>query len=396
METLVHARGPEPSTATQALFIAEAFGFGPSSKLLILARRLLQHQPMGTTFLGDGCAHELCKDGPFDAVVRADPTDLRRGGALYRQLAAADVLVSAMEFSPMGLASEMGLTTVLFDSLLWLWPSLPCRAGAIDWYVCQNFLGVKERAAALHRGQRFLVVPPLTMAEDGEWESGDTVVLNFGGMDNPYAAAGPVLAYAANMLEAVLAECQALSLELQVCGRDWVLQRLRSRFRADSLRFDTLSPEAFTGRLRQARCLITSPGLETIYEAFTMGVPAYLLPPQNNSQAYQAQRIQAEVPGLSGLQWHELRPTDVLDRDLAPADLTRRLLGFAGELGSDPGAAGTLRGSIHEFLEKDAAAHARQCRHQFGFIERMRAGADLQISDLPSIASLVRKPSRSR
>jgi hypothetical protein len=371
----------------KTLFIAEAFGFGPASKLLILARQLRARGNMTTTYLGDGCSYELCSAGPFDTVMYGDPTDLRQEAVLYQQLISADVLVSSMEFKPLATARNLGLTTILFDSLFWMWPDLSCDPKDVDLYICQNFLGVKDRVSELERSGNFLVVPPLTLAEDCEWRGGGTVLLNFGGMDNPYADKAGVLGYAACMLRVLLEECRRWGLGLEVCGRSWVNQQLGRMFSDDFVCFGTLAPEAFVARLRQARCLVTSPGLETLYEAFTLGIPTFILPAQNNSQAYQAHRLRRDIPRLAGVEWRDILETDLLERPLAPAELTQQTLACAARLEGDASANAMLRDALREFLQQDAASLDRQRREQFEFIGRMRRTADVQWVEVPSLVS---------
>ena len=371
----------------RTLFIAEAFGFGPASKLLLLAGKLRASANLRATYLGDGCAYELCSSGPFDTVLYGDPTDLRRESLLNRQLASADVLVSSMEFKPLAAARNLGLTTIVFDSLFWMWPELSCDPKNVNLYFCQNFLGVKDRVAELGRPANLHVVPPLTLAEQFAWQGGGTVILNFGGMDNPYADKAGVLGYAVCMLKALLEECRRQGVGLEVCGRSWVNREL-SRIFADGFAcLGTLAPEAFQARLRQARCLITSPGLETLYEAFTLGVPTFMLPAQNNSQAFQAQKLKREIPRLAGVEWQDLMKTDLLDRPLAPAEMTQQALACAARVQEDANADALLRGAVREFLQQDAATLDRQRREQFDFIRQMHRTADLQWADVPSLVS---------
>jgi len=372
----------------RTLFIAEAFGFGPASKLLLLAGKLRACGNMTATYLGDGCSYELCSGGPFDTVLYGDPTDLRQESMLHQQLVSADILVSSMEFKPLATARSLGLTTILFDSLFWMWPELSCDPKDVNLYICQNFLGVKDRVAALGRPRNFLVVPPLTLAEDCAWQGGGTVLLNFGGMDNPYADRAAVLGYAVCMLKSLLEECRRQGLGLEVCGRSWVNQELSRIFADGFVCFGTLAPEAFLARLRQARCLVTSPGLETLYEAFTLGIPTFILPAQNNSQAYQARRLRREIPRLAGIEWRDILNTDLLARPLAPAKLTQQALACAARVQEDAGANALLRGAIREFLQQDAASLDGQRREQFDFIGRMRSTADVQWPEVPSLVAL--------
>jgi hypothetical protein len=371
--------------AQRALFIAEAFGYGPASKLLVLLRAFPRGRKDRWTFLGNGCAFELCQHGPFDQFVQGEPANLGKLNYEPLDLASFDVMVSAMEFAPIEAARQAGLKTIIFDSLFWMWPELPPASQIADLYLCQSYLGVRERRDTSRSDRNLLIVPPLTLAEKPEDTRGDVVILNLGGMDNPHAPRDLLLAYAFCVVDVIVALCEELKLTVEVYGRGWVMESLRRRFADTSTLFASLPLEQFIGRLRRARCLVTSPGLEVLYEAFTLGVPAFLLPAQNNSQAYQARQLLTEIPRLNGVQWHELLGESALHFEQTPKEVIREALTCARRLHGRPAALGQLRGTLERFLcQGDRSADA-QSEEQFEFIRRMRADADVSsIADLGS------------
>lgn len=359
----------------RVLCTAEAFGYGPASKLISLLHRFGPPGPVELTFVGHGCAYELCLAGPFQRVIYGDPTDLSRHSPFEQELVGQQALISAMEFSPLRSARQAAITTILLDSLFWMWPSLPCDLDDVDLYLCQNFVGVNERCAACGH-PNLLVVPPLTLAEPQQFQSGDRVVMNLGGMDNPAAPREKLLAYATCMFDLTADACRRAGLGLEVYGRRWVVEAIRGRFADRATVFDSLPPPQFLDRLRRAQCLITSPGLEVLYEAFTLGVPVFMLPPQNNSQAFQARCLQQEIPLLPGPQYPELVGTAPLEPCVPPTEAIRQTLQCVDLLEQRPAARDRLRGSIEQFLHAGTGLYQAQRRSQSEFIERMRQTAD--------------------
>jgi hypothetical protein len=281
-----------------------------------------------------------------------------------------------MEFSPLPAARRAGLRTVLFDSLFWMWPELPCQLDDVDLYLCQNFVGVKQRCDALGRGN-LIVVPPLTLAEHEETDEEDLVILNFGGVDNPFAHRDSLQDYASLMCELAVEACEEAGLQLEVYGRQWVVEELGRRFRSRAAVFASLPLNQFVDRVRRSRALITSPGLEVLYEAFTIGVPVFTLPAQNNSQAYQAQCLQEEIPPLSGLQYPVLIDVPPLERNVPPAQAIQQTLSHAASLRQHPDAGRRMRAALRDFLNADAGTRQTLRQSQFDFLERMRQTADI-------------------
>lgn len=374
-----------------ALFVAEAFGFGPASKLIAIAKLLRTLEGMTAVYLGHGSAYELCRTGPFDSVIYGDPTDLRRGAEIHLQLSSAKVIFTAMEFRPLPLAKSMGVRTVVFDSLFWMWPELPCDLNDVDLYLCQNFVGVSERASSLNHNVMIKIVPPITISKGLEWSRGESVVVNFGGMDNPYVTRAGVVGYATNVLKVMIPLFHQLGLKVDVCGRRWVMDELRSEFSGPTLSFQSLGLEEFVHRLKHVRCLITSPGLETLYEAFTLGVPTYILPAQNNSQIYQARQLRGEVQRLPGMQWEDVFEDDLLEPELGPAELTQQALQNAARLGATNSAGAALRDSLRRFLEQDRELVVLQRREQYNFVQRLRSSSDLGAKEWSGLAAFVKR-----
>ena len=330
-------------------------------KLLILLRDFPRQNGMRFTFLGDSCAYELCSNGQFDRLVHASPRDASADSPLGRELAAHDVLISAMEFRPIPPAKRAGLTTILFDSLFWMWPEMPSALSSIDLYLCQNFLGVAARLSACGRPANLVVVPPLTLGPDAGWRAaGDSVILNLGRMDNPHAPQPMLLRYAECMLSLVHQACRAVGVPLEVHGRGWVMRALRDLLPDTDVTLSSLPLEDFVRRLRQTRGLITSPGLEVLYEAFTLGVPTCILPPQNNSQAYQCHQLKREIPLLSGLEWQDVISTDLLSRNRSPAEMIQATLGCVTSLSESRQAQEAVRDTIESFLRSSSSWMARR------------------------------------
>lgn len=201
--------------------------------------------------------------------------------------------------------------------------------------------------------------------------------MNLGGMDNPVATPGHLLGYATCMFELTAAACRQVGLPLEVYGRRWIVEHLRELFGPRAEVFASLPPPEFLQRLRRARCLITSPGLEVLYEGFTLGIPVFVLPPQNNSQAYQAECLQQYIPQLPGPQYPELVGTPPLEPGASPTEAIRRTLEHVALLRERPLASRRLQQAIKQFLRADDGVYQALRRAQSEFIDQMRRTADL-------------------
>jgi hypothetical protein len=371
----LHGPGSAGVGSPRVLLIAEAFGFGPASKLIALLHRSPSLQKGHSTFIGHGSALALAHTGRFDRVIEGDPCNLEQGSPMRKALRENEVLVSAMEFGPLAMAKGLGLRTILFDSLFWMWPEVESRLRDVDVYLCQNFLGVEERVASLDSGPA-VVVPPVTVAGQPGWSPEDFVVLNFGGMLNPYVTRSKILTYVETILHAAQSACRAAGHRLEIYGVGSILEDVRGIDQRIVSRMSMLPPQSFVERLRRARSLMTSPGLEVLYEAFTVGVPTFMLPPQNNSQAYQAARLRQRYPALAGIDWHELLPVAPLPEMAPPDEAIPEILGRAEGLRDCSQARELLCQCLTRFLQEDLALHTVRCDSQAEFLRDMSRDLD--------------------
>ncbi|MFV8132895.1 hypothetical protein [Streptomyces syringium] len=360
--------GHHAAAAPRLLLNAQPFGFGPAAAMSILAAELAPVCER-LAYIGSGHTLDLQKEPPYHAVhdtTGRSPDELR---ALLRDLAPRyDVFVTAMDFEMAEPALRAGFDVAVYDALTWYWPALPDVAHEAVLYLAQDFFGVRERVAAdpALRG-RAVIIPP-AIARGPDWRPGRHVLVNLGGLHNPYWLPDDAVAYARLMLTAVRASVPA--------GRSLVLAASRTVAAGlgdpDVGTYDHATMLDLMGTAAYA-CMTS--GLGNIYDAAATGVPTLWLPAANDSQPAQARLLcrngycdaclgwadiglpvddRAPTPAVSQAISRVVR--EVSDERHLRARLTSRLAELTAGLGLTPGRARGLtdrfgQGGMHQAAE---------------------------------------------
>lgn len=289
----------------RVLLNAQAFGYGPAAATAALARELAA-QGAVLDYMGAGHTLDLQHLPPYAAVH--DITGLPEQDVLARLQSLSgryDALLTAMDFPLAALALRAGFRVAAYDALAWYWPSLPpVVEDETVLYVAQDYYGVRERIAAEPALRaRAVIVPPIV--EEGPlWmPGGKEVVVNLGGLHNPYWTPDDAHAYARLILTAVR---QALPE-----GTPLLIATSRTTVNAlgtppPATRFATHRQETLLQALSASAYALMTPGLGNIYDAATTGVPTLWLPPANNTQALQADLLLTHGHCDARVDWRDL------------------------------------------------------------------------------------------
>ncbi|MFD9795531.1 hypothetical protein ACFWXK_31785 [Streptomyces sp. NPDC059070] len=361
--------------APRLLLNAQPFGFGPPAATAILAAELAR---LGCAlgYIGGGHTLDLQGSPPYGAVH--DTTGLTDDQFLARLRRLApryDLFVTAMDFPAAALARRAGLDVAVYDALTWFWPAVPDVVRESVLYIAQDFFGVRERIAAdpVLRG-RALVVPPIVPPRR-TWRPGGHVLVNLGGLHNPYWDTADAVAYARLMIDAVrAAQPTAPARPVVVAASARVAAAL------DDPAVTTYGHADVLDLLGGAAYACMTPGLGNIYDAAATGVPTLWLPAVNETHPLQLRRLAAHGHCDARLDWPDLglpvdytRPSPAVLAAVAGAvrrtaatprlraALVAGLAAAAGALGPAPGRARTLTDRFGDGGTGRAAAALLRC-----------------------------------
>lgn len=307
----IRPQGMRMDSSIRLVCCAMPFGYGPTGKLLAIARRLVQRN-VSLAFVGHGIAYELAarSAGIFDSLwdCQADESRVRD---LIRS---SNGMLSIMdrEFAP--LAVEAGKSLYVVDSLLWMRPTVPPEFRRATVYWAQRFVG---RAATFDGcSLRPTEVGPIVAGElQPPQPNGNRLIVNLGGCE-----ASPdrrlEQAYAEFVVHGLIRARDAVSYvkPILVIAGGRCTSRLRSKFAAASIDFMSLSHDESMQCCRSAAIVLTSPGLTTTLERFQSGTPTYFLPPQNYSQWCILRHLRDRELAPHSLHWEDTQTTKLADR----------------------------------------------------------------------------------
>lgn len=352
------------ATGPRLLLNAQPFGFGPPAATAALARELA---PLcgELAYFGGGHTLDLQHRPPYHSVYATTGlSDAERFAWLRRLTPRYDLFVTAMDFEEAVLARRAGLNVAVYDALTWFWPEIPAVAGDAALYIAQDFFGVRERLAAdpaLRRNS--LVVPPIIplLPPRRVWRTerpGDGrrhVLLNLGGLQNPYWEPSDAAAYARLMLDAVRAA--------QPAGRSVVVTTSRGvREALGDPDVRTADRDTVLDLMCGAAYACMTPGLGNIYDAAATGVPTLWLPSANETHLLQARLLaehgfcdaRVDWPDVGGPMHYDTPRPSAPPAPVTPEAVTKAIVASVRQLSAAP-ALPALRDRLADEVAKATA-----------------------------------------
>lgn len=296
------------------LLNAEPFGFGPTAAIADCFPFLRKH--FGTVgYVGVGFTLDLQRPLPYDSLhditsVSPDELDEKLAG-IFAQY---DLFLTALDFGMAEKAHAAGLTVCIYDPLTWYWKTIPPVVKDADLYIAQDFYGVRERFVSephLFNAQTVRVVPPIIGDIAHAECARDTVLLNLGGLNNPFWSAEGTLAYARLIVEAFT---QVVSdVDIVITGNKCITANARIAHELSEFGVKNLSRTQMQEVLKGARYALMTPGLGNIYDAARFDIPTIWLPPANDSQGQQLVTLAQNGMVDGFIDWHQLLGGEPID-----------------------------------------------------------------------------------
>jgi len=303
------------------LLNAEAFGFGPTAAIADCFPHL--RKLFGTIgYVGKGHTLDLQKPLPYDCIHDLTGFDqLEEDAALADIFKQYDIFLTALDCEMAERALTAGLWTAIYDPLTWYWKSIAPVVKNCHLYIAQDFFGVRERMASQAEcfGQAVVVAPIVSptpaVSDDAPREH---VLLNLGGLNNPFWSAQDTLAYARLVVESVV-KSGAVKEPLIIAANSAIAKAL------PQYGVRNYSREQMQAVLANSRYAFMTPGLGNIYDAARHQVPTIWLPPANDSQGQQLDLLTAHGMADGSLDWHSFTEAEAIDYKGEQAAILKRI-----------------------------------------------------------------------
>ncbi len=272
------------------LIYAAPFSYGPTGKALSLATHLKDLYHVELT--GYNTSYELMK---LDQDIPIIDFDFRTPKDLTEQrLLKYDLIISCSDLQMAPRANQLGVKSIMLDSLFW-WQTPSCdEILSTNAYVVQDFIGVQEAISALPQQCPNLHKVGAVLRKDidrlkDQHEREENILINYGGLESPYVKVPRDSKYPfiiTDILKPLFKEYS--NYKFTVTGNSQAMNILSEEY-SDyrNVRFKTLQHDDFIECIAKSKLVITCPGIETFYESIFLATPSVLLLPNNSTQYLQ-------------------------------------------------------------------------------------------------------------
>jgi hypothetical protein len=276
----------------RVLLNAEPFGFGPAAAIAMIADGLKSHG-IEVSYVGEKHTLDLQQQVGYKTIQDISVmTEQAKLEFLKTAQSEYDLFVTAMDFKMAGLAQKAGFKTVIYDALAWYWPSIDPAIEKADLYIAQNFFGVRERAQKIHNA---VVVPPIVAVPGGNRKRTE-VVINLGGLQNPFWDFDDAVLYACTFIDAIKRSLPAdvkPIITTSTAVADVLGESIARAYHHTEM----------AELLAVTKYAFMTPGLGNIYDAAAYNIPTLWLPAANDTQGRQAELLTQNGYADARLEW---------------------------------------------------------------------------------------------
>lgn len=298
----------------RVLLNAESFGFGPSAAIAEMFP-YFRDRVVCLSYIGTGHTLDLQMKLAYDQIFDYSADSLKSQKEKFWAAARNyDIFITACDFKAARWAKEMNLQVMIYDPLTWYWDKVPDIVTQSDFYVAQNFFGVAERLK-LEAGSfpEYVIIPAIVsdLHETTEVKDQDLLLVNIGGLSNPYFAQVDLQEFAGNLLTAIRNLLEGEYGEVVCVTSASIRQAVQHICPAI-----TLQPQEVQRKLSASKLAIMTSGLGNIYEASAMQKQVIWLPPSNDSQGQQIKLLQQHGMVDYMIDWSDIfedAPIDYFD-----------------------------------------------------------------------------------
>jgi hypothetical protein len=266
------------------LIIAAPFGFGPSSKALILAEYLRGRYRVSISSM-DNAAEFLRATAPESVDIvpglfkKTFPT--RGTLSVFHAFIAVNQVPALQHLAALGFAER----SVFVDSLAqWRAESEPASLpkGLLAHIVQDEF--PEPASGRIEHPVNAAVTAPLLWPDEVHlgMDARQGILVHTGGMTSPVAGIDPVSTITLELIGPIIESIARHGHEVMLLGN---ADAFRCLPRTPGMKvLGSVSPASASQAIGRAKLLITTPGIGAIYEAMSKRTPIILLPPINSTQ----------------------------------------------------------------------------------------------------------------
>lgn len=184
----------------------------------------------------------------------------------------------------------------------------------VDVLFVQKFWNLQQSNFAVEVG-------PLIKIPSQANKKKDKIIVNLGGGESRFIQPGINSNYGQQMLDLIIQlKHHFTAKNIIICGGMKIIETIKIGAIENNIKALTLSNDEYLKFLDEAEILVSSPGLNAIFEAMYRDIPVVFLPPQNVSQVYQLHEYENAGIALKGLN------LPILDKFLSEEELTLHFL----------------------------------------------------------------------
>lgn len=251
------------------------FGYGPTSKLIVIAEEIKKKWPGEIFIAGNGLVEEIIDKNKFK-FIKCDQRNIEEIENLLNKYNNAYVVSSLNRFA-IKAAHNLNIPNVFIDGLTWMWDNIPDDYLLADIYFCTYFPGVEDK---LKDKNNTKIIEYILADLPKKSITNNDFLIHLGGAENPieeklnenyFVALSKILhSLKYNNKILITGGSNALKFFSNLNNKYFIVKNYKKN--------------EYLNILAKCKHLFTTSGLNGTYEAFKMQIPTSFILPLNLSQ----------------------------------------------------------------------------------------------------------------
>lgn len=278
------------------IFLADAFGYGPITTLLLIAEQLRKKTNAKFIFIGPKlCVNYLNKSNIFDQIIEAEYTEdlIRKHKKTFINalkiiaVETTDILIS--------LINNFQLDNIyLIDNLFWMWDFLEPELKKINRYYISNVIDCSSNKKRIAKDFNNIVeVGCLRKLNEFHSVTNENIIISLGGVESYMFDDQIVKNTYLNSIKTILNNKNIKKFKkIYIAGGTNIIEYIKKNINGNNIIIDSFSNNDYLKILHNCSHAIMSPGLGNFNEIISTDIKCMFLLPINYSQYLQ--RIEFE------------------------------------------------------------------------------------------------------
>lgn len=282
------------------IFISNPFGYGPTSTTLAVMLEVFKLWKGRIIFIANKNNKNIINDSRIKIKILND----RDENILEKYIKSIHnpYIFSCMNRFIINPAKKNNIPLIFLDTLSWFWEEIPNNYLQADYYFYQNVPFLKKKKSYNQYKNAIGFSPIIGSVPKTDNNPSNKILVSVGGGHNPLTKS--ISKHYLDLLSILLTSVENDNRFLVIGGEE-AIRYLKGKINHTNISLNSLDWNSSIKQLFNSKCILTTAGFKTTFEAFCLDKKIAFLLPMNKSQWKLENEIKLIYSNIPGMNWED-------------------------------------------------------------------------------------------